>query len=87
MDSGDWRLRPRPIDGSGCISLCDAQLGQFRTDRVSRHKAHRRQNDLPVFGLDIKVVGRPNGLNQALGQRDLVFGVEFGQHEGVSWAQ
>jgi hypothetical protein len=53
---------------------------QFGPHCVPALNAHGREDDLPGSGLYVKVFRGTHGLRHALGQRELVFGSDFGKH-------
>jgi hypothetical protein len=62
------------------LAASKGQLGQFGPHRISALNAHWREDDLPGPYFHVKVLGRGHSLRDALGQGELIFGSNFGQH-------
>jgi hypothetical protein len=82
LSSHGWRGLGRSGPGycSSHVVIRQLKLGQLGPHRVPALDAHGRQDDLPGAGFHVKVFRGTHGLRHALGQRELVFGSDFGKH-------
>ncbi|MCU0813517.1 MAG: hypothetical protein MUC32_04055 [Burkholderiaceae bacterium] len=69
-------------------STADVGLGQVQFSQLGPHgvaalDAHGRQHNLAVAGLHVEILGGPDGLRHALGQRELVLRGDLGEHGGL----